>query len=224
MIQFGFVRRMGHIGGALGMLLIAGCDRALDPEICPPIGVGDLVISELRGKQPPPPSPPPVPPPPPDNQGQWIELYNAGGADVDLEGLALMLRRLDGSSEGRILVRRPLTVAAGDRVVLSFFSDDARAPHTDYGWFPDFKNSSGEAQSIFDSGVIDVEACGLRIDRLVIDDLPASGTWSLGVEPPDATANDDPAAWCNDVTPESPPAIVGMPGTPGESNTPCVTP
>jgi hypothetical protein len=41
--------------------------------------------------------------------------------------------------------------------------------------------------------------------------LPDSGTWSLGVEPPDDAANDDAAAWC-DAT---------APGTPGESNPPC---
>lgn len=221
MIQSVFVRRVVHIGGALVWLLVAGCERPLDPEICPQIGVGDLVISELRGKQPPPADV--EPPPPEDNQGEWMELYNAGGGTLDLYGLAIVLRKLDGSSEGLVRVRRSLTVAAGDRVVLSFYTDDARAPHTDYGWFPDFPDSAGEAQSIFDSGVIDVESCGLRIDRVVVD-LPSSGTLALGVEPPSAAANDDAAMWCNDTTPESAPTIVGMPGTPGASNNPCVTP
>ncbi len=197
----------------LAVLLAGGCGRELDDDICPPIGVGDLVVSEVRGEQ------------SDDNsnldQGQWVELYNASGGSVDLHGLQLLFRKVDGSDEGRVIVRRSLVVAAGERVILSWFGDDGLPSHVDYGWFPDFLNSSGNAQSLFDNGVIDVLACELRIDRVRPEALPSAGTWSLGVEPPDETANDDAAAWCTDATDDVDPATIGLPGTPGASNRPC---
>lgn len=213
-LQSALVRRVVHIGGALALL--AACERPLEPAICPPIGAGDLVISELRGAQ----SGNNI-----DNQGQWIEVYNASGGEVDLRGLELLLRRPDGSDEGRILVRRTLTVAAGDRVVLSFFPDASHPAHTDYGWYPDFVGSDREARSLFDTGVVDLLGCDdLRIDRVIIPDLPSTGTWSLGVEPPDAAANDTSTSWCPDLTDDADPNTLGLPGTPGASNPPCPTP
>lgn len=210
MIQSAFVRRALHIGV---MALLGGCERELEPAICPDIGAGDLVISEVRGLQ-----------SDTDTQGQWIELYNASGAAIDLRGLALLLRKVDGSDEGKVLVRRSVTVAPGDYVVLSYFDDVARPAHVDYGWLPDFINADGDARSLFSAGAIDVLACDLRIDRVVSDDLPGSGTWSLGVAPPDATANDADAAWCVDTTDDTDPATLGLPGTPGASNHPCPSP
>lgn len=211
MLQSVLVRRVVHIGGALAFL--AACERPIDPAICPPIGAGDLVITELRGAQ----SGDAI-----DNQGEWIELYNASGGEVDLHGLELLLRRVDGSDEGRILVRRPLTVAAGDRVVLSFFDDATHPPHTDYGWYPDFLGSDRQAHSLFDNGAVDLLGCDdLRIDRAIVADLPATGTWSLGTDPPDAAANDTATNWCADVTDDADPNTLGLPGTPGASNPPC---
>jgi hypothetical protein len=209
------VRQVLYIGGLAGVLvgLVGACERDPEADVCPPVGVGDLVISEVRGKQ------------TDDNsnldQGQWIELYNASSGSVDLHGLQLRLVKFDGSGDARVIVRRSLTVGAGERVVLSSFSATALPAHVDYGWYPDFLNSSGVAQSLYDSGVIDVLACDLRIDRVRIDGLPSAGTWSLGAEPPDADANDDAAAWCTDATDDTDPSTIGLPGTPGASNHPC---
>ncbi len=212
MLRCLFVRCATQIGGVLA-ILVTGCEREPAPDICPQIGVGDLVVSEVRGEQ------------TDDNsnldQGQWIELYNASSGAIDLHGLQLLFRKVDGSAEGRVIVRRPVSVAAGARVVVSWFPDDALPAHVDYGWNPDFLNSSGNAASLFDNGVIDVLACDLRIDRVRPEDLPAAGTWSLDVEPPDATANDDAAAWCTDSTDDADPGTIGLPGTPRASNHPC---
>lgn len=202
------MRRVVLIGVGL-----CSCAREPEEDICPPIGVGDLVVSEVRGEQ-------------TDdnsnlNQGQWVELYNASSATIDLRGLQLLFRRVDGSDEGLVIVRRSVTVAAGQRAVLSSFPDDGLPAHVDYGWFPDFLNSSGNAASLFDNGVIDVLACNERIDRVRPEDLPSAGTWSFGVEPPDATANDDDMLWCTDATDDSDPGTIGLPGTPGASNHPC---
>ena len=77
------------------------------------------------------------------------------------------------------------------------------------------------ATSLPDSGDVRVEACGVLIDRVVWTDLPDSGTYALGLAPPDATGNDTAGNWCTDATDDTDPTTIGLPGTPGESNHPC---
>jgi hypothetical protein len=201
------------VGALVFGVSASGCAREPDQDICPAVGVGDLVVSEVRGEQ------------TDDNsnldQGQWVELYNASSATIDLRGLQLLFRKVDGSDEGRVIIRHSVEVAAGDRAVLSSFDDNALPAHVDYGWYPDFLNSSGNAASLFDNGVIDVLACDVQIDRVRIEDLPSAGTWSFGIEPPDAAVNDDVDLWCTDATDDTDPGTIGLPGTPGASNHPC---
>ncbi|HUQ07181.1 MAG TPA: lamin tail domain-containing protein [Kofleriaceae bacterium] len=203
-----------------------GCDREPEPELCPPLAEGDLVVSEIRGEQtvkdmivqmgdP----PMPVEVDIPDPYGEWIELYNASGSSIDLYGLQLRFLELDGSNEGTVIVRRHLDVAAGERVVLSYFPDGDLPAHADYGWFPDFLGSDGQAHSLFDTGVVDVYACGTRIDRVRPDGLPSNATWSFPAEPPDVTANDESLTWCDDGTGATDTEYAA--GTPGEVNRPC---
>ena len=203
--------------GALGAIhLLAagatGCERDMVPAICPAAGAGGLVITEIRGNQSGTTS---------DTLGQWIELYNASGGDLDLEGLTLDLRRLDGSDQGLVRVRRSLPVAAGAYVVLGRFDDATRPAYVDYGWAPDLLTSSGQLRDIVSAGAIDADACEQQVDRVVFEALPAAGTYALGVSPPDADANDAAAAWCTDASDDDDPITRGLPGSPGEANPPC---
>src|SRR5262249_61788322 len=75
--------------------LAAACARDPLPEACPDLAVGDLVISEIRGPQ----------SGGSDTLGQWIEIYNASGHVVELQGLSLRMQHLDGSGDVTILVR-----------------------------------------------------------------------------------------------------------------------
>ena len=65
-------------------------------------------------------------------------------------------------------------------------------------------------------------------DRALVtyDGLPSQGSHSFGGDQlPDAQANDDDTGWCNDrtePTPEQSAFNLGVPGTPGEENRPCV--
>jgi hypothetical protein len=215
------VRRVMQLGGVTALLFCGGgaCDREAEPELCPPLAEGDVVISEIRGEQSVKRTPDPDDQPIADPFGEWIEIYNASGAPVDLYGLQLRFLELDGSNEGTVIVRRHLDVAAGDRVVLSYFPDDARPAHADYGWFPDFLGSDGQAHSLFDTGVIDVHACDTRIDRVRPDGLPSNATWSFPTEPPDVAANDETLVWCDDGTGATDTEYAA--GTPGEVNRPC---
>jgi len=177
---------------AVVLIAAAGCVRAPAKAECPSLGAGDLVVTEIRGDQ-------------DDTLGPWVELYNASGDSVDLLGTQVRFRKLDGSSESDVLVRRSLEVAPGAYTVLGLFPDDNTRPaFVDYGFAADFHNTW------LTSAAIDVNACSQLVDRAIYNSLPAVGTFSLGTQPPDATSNDFPASWCTDAT-----------GTPQQANIPC---
>lgn len=204
------------------VLIGTGCERAMESEVCPELTAGDLVVTEVRGRQ-------SDVDDLPASGGQWIEIYNASGSALDLRGLHVWFRSLDGSSQPEILVRESVDVAAGGYVVLggSEVVDDPPATF-DYNWYPDFTSADSDNDSdqdaedrdLLDTAVVDLEACGVRIDRVVYQDLPPSGTYSLGGDP-DAARNDDEQAWCVDTTDDADPSTTGLPGTPGEANHPC---
>lgn len=162
-------------------------------DTCPDVAPGDLVVTEVRSDD-------------DATNGSWVELFNASGRSLALEGLKVRFRKKDGSGEFPALVRRPLTVAAGDYVVLGRYFDNQRPAHVDYGFLDDY-----EGQWL-GAAAVDVEACGERIDLAQYDVLPEEGTFSFGGTPPDAVTNDDSRNWCTDPTPD---------GTPGAENTPC---
>lgn len=183
----------------IALLVGSGCTRDPADAECPDVAAGDLAVTEIRGPQ------------DEDALGTWIELYNASGKQVDLGGLKIRFRKKDGSSEVDVLVRRSLPVAAGAYTTLGLFADDETRPaYIDYGMQGDFH------ASFLPAAAVDVEACGVLIDRAVYDVLPDMGTYSLGGEP-SADNNDLPVKWCTDAT-----NVSGTyPGTPGEANIPC---
>lgn len=185
----------------------SGCVADPLPSICPAVAVGELVITEIRGPQ-----------STPDTRGQWIELANASGAPLDLHGLHISNYQLDGTNEIDAIIRFRRELDADERFVVGLFDDSDRPEWVDYGFGEEW------ASDVQSDGVIELRACAEVIDDVVVHDLPTVGTWSLGVEPPDAEANDDEDAWCNDVLPppEGPMTELGTPGTPREANHPCV--
>lgn len=170
-------------------MVAAACTRDEAPPICPEVATGELVVSEIHD----------------DHGVAWVELYNASGRALDLEGVRVVFHRTDGTSDIATLIRHSLPAAAGAYTVLGDAGDDDRPDYVDYGFAGDWHDAAW-----LDSAAIDVEACGARIDRVLYSNLPTAGTYSLGVAPPTAEANDLPAKWCID------PA-----GTPQEANAPC---
>jgi hypothetical protein len=183
--------------GLIALALTAGCVRESVPAECPDLTAGELVVTEVRGPQ-----------NPEDALGVWIELYNASGSTVDLQGTKIRFRRKDGSSEVPVIVRRSVTVPVGSYAVLGLVNDDGSRPaHIDYGFAGDFH------VGFLAAAAVDIEACGTRIDLASYDVLPKTGTFSLGgAQAPDADQNDVPAAWCTNAAPE---------GTPKQANPPC---
>lgn len=160
------------VGSALLAVAVAGCVREPAERLCPDVEVGALVVSELGAA--------------PRGEPSWIELVNATADELDLRGVGVRLRRLDGGAEQRILVREALFVGAGAPVVLRL-----------------------EA-SFYAAGALRVESCEDELDLVTYAQLPAQGSLSLGEQPPSASGNDRPEAWCVDAQ-----------GTPAERNRPC---
>ncbi len=189
---------------AFAIVSVVGCTRDPEDALCPKIASGDLVVTEVHGPQ----------SPEDAINGDWIELYNASGRDLDLLGLRVRFRRKDGSTEIPVIVRDSVNAGAGSYTVLGLFNNDATRPqHVDYGFAGDFTESSWLA-----AAAIDVESCGTLIDRSTYDVLPKMGSFSYdGAMMPDANANDDLRNWCTN------PAMIGSsyPGSPKAANPPC---
>lgn len=193
---------------ALLAVCIAGCGREPTEEICPDVQAGELVLTELRGPQ-----------SGADTYGQWIELFNATDAALELRGLQIAFTPGDGSDPLRLIVRRDLELESEGYVVLGRAELDDVPAHMDYGFGPEFDDG------LDPSGVVDVEACDEVIDRFVYLELPVEGSYAFdGSKPIDADANDDESCWCadtNEAPPDGPMTEIGLPGTPGEENPPC---
>jgi hypothetical protein len=173
---------------------VAGCERDPAEHICPDVADGGLVVTELSRD---------------DNLGQWMEIYNASGVDLDLAGLVIRLRSLDGSRDDRILIRAPVSIGVDGYAVVAL---GTMAP----GAFVDYLAGTDAGMDMPSTGAIDVDACDDLAAMAFADQLqfrnglPATGTYSLGLSPPTAIGNDMEANWCTDPV-----------GTPGEENNPC---
>lgn len=193
-----------------GLVICGACTREPAEELCPAAVAGDLVVTELRADQ-------------GGTYPQFVELYNASGLTLDLEGTVVDVLSIDGGTHLRLLVRAPLPVADGGYVALSDAATLEGRPYLAYTFGADFEQN-GTHKDLPSAGRITVSACGETIDQLDFEGVPSEGTYSLGADPPTADANDVDGAWCADTTPSSDTTEIGLPGTPGAANTPCVTP
>jgi len=202
-----------HLACSIAFAAGLCCARAPLERICPALAPGDLVVTEIRGKQ-----------DDVDTYGEWIELYNATDEPIPLGGISVNLIKLDGSGDFHFLVRDPdVEIAARDYAVLSG-TVAADKPFTTYAF------GDEEDASLYDGAFVEIYSCEDEVDRMLYRSLPDQGTWSLdGASEPDAEDNDstDDPIWCVDATPADPmgPMIeFGIRGTPGEANRPCPHP
>jgi hypothetical protein len=91
---------------------IGACVRPPLPEVCPGLAPGDLVLTEYRGPQ-------------TGSYRQWIELYNASDAPIDLAGISLHFEPLDGGEGSRFLVTCHVRPDADNEVSAKIFSPKA---------------------------------------------------------------------------------------------------
>ena len=186
---------------------MSACVRPPLDTGCPRIQPGALVLTEFREDQ-------------AGSYRQWIELYNASEEPIALAGLRVAFTRNDGKPAGAFIVRdEGLVVEPGDYVVLG--SDDPeRAAYLDYSYLVDWYSPSNPAnpRDLPKGGLVDVQACGRLIDRVVLRNLTEMGTTFWPGEP-SAADNDEGAEWCVDDFTTS--TGIGVFGTPGEANPAC---
>lgn len=195
-----------------------GCVREQLPDICPSVDEGELVISELRGPQ-----------DGDDSFGHWVEVYNAAGKTVDLQGMTLRLRS-SGGDELEFFVRESVEVPAGGHAVIGPGSPDDHPNWMDYaiGW--DISGGDPEMDEYpldfmrFTAAFVELEACDELIDEVFFESLTPMGTLACGNAdaPPTADANDETTAgcWCVDSGDAGGQPLfgVGLPGSPGGAN------
>ncbi|MBC8070442.1 MAG: hypothetical protein IAG13_19070 [Deltaproteobacteria bacterium] len=164
--------------------------------------VGDLVITEIFAD-----------PAGADEGKEWFEIYNATGAAQDLAGVVLLRSKTDGTA-AKEHVLGELAIDVDGYVVLGGVLDEVRPDHVDYAFGPDL----GDLPNT--SGLLSI-GCGeegteFDIARWEAASEDASRGFD-GARTPDATANDEIAAWCDATTPFTDELL----GTPGARNDAC---
>jgi hypothetical protein len=170
-------------------------DKCVDDLI-----VGDLVITEIMGN----------PDACADSACEWIELYNASGGSVDIDGLVL---EDDGGNTATVVSGS--VFAAGSYIVLAI-GDSTTWAYT--GFTPDgFYGSSMALGNSGDSVLIENSAMILDAS-FVYATAVAGESYNLDIGALDEVSNDDAANWCLSTT-----AIgsTGDYGTPGAVNESC---
>lgn len=164
---------------------------------------GDLVITEIMQN----------PLAVADTAGEWIEIYNATTAAVDLNGLVL---KDDGTDSHTLTAAMPLLVAPGEYFVLGNNGD----PATNGGVAVDYVYAAFSLANGDDEVVLVSD--GVEVDRVAYDGGPLfpdpnGRAMSLDASKTNAVDNDLGDNWCE--------AFViygaGDLGTPGAANPPC---
>ena len=143
-----------------------------------------------------------------DNAGEWFELYNPTGADIDVEGWTVQ----DNGSDSFVIANgAPLLVPAGGYLVLGNHADTT----TNGGVAIDYE-FSGMYIGNSDDELVLIDALGNEIDRVEYDGGPVfpdpTGA-SMALQDP-ALDNSDGVNWCTASTPYG----AGDLGTPGAAN------
>jgi hypothetical protein len=194
------------------------CDGVDAPYILSDLAAGDLFFSELGIK----------PGTVTDANGEWFEVYNDSGGQVDLDGLYVYESNSTGSFNGDFTVSGELLIESGGYVV--FGSNDDTATNgdvpVDYEWdnTSDIKlNNQGETLAMAESSSLtvvfdDVTWDGGNASTDYWPDTTVGGdTLNLDSGHFDADQNDHPGHWC------VPTGTFGDGdyGTPGAANESC---
>ncbi len=152
---------------------------AVIPNQCTGRNPGDLVITEFMAN-----------PGGTDSGKEWIEIYNATGAAIDLEGLSLRYSRADGSSAKSVTLSAAL-VPSKKYFTLGDAPATELPAHIDYGY--------GSAITLGNTdGNISLYCGTTLVDEIIYTRVKDNASRSFdGSLAPDALANDDEGAWCD---------------------------
>ncbi|NVB36201.1 lamin tail domain-containing protein [Pseudenhygromyxa sp. WMMC2535] len=204
-------------GAAFGLFALA----ALGPLGCPSddgesadeaggdcsLLAGDLVITEVMAD-----------PEGSDDGQEWLEVYNASGAAIELEGVTLVYAKADGSGTKTHTIARSMSLGAGEYVVFGGVLDELAGGESivDYGYadeLGDFGNGGGYLAVRCEDGS--------TVDEIYYDEASSGASRAFdGALSPDAAANDSLGSWCDSTSEFDGPEALG---TPGAANDPCGT-
>lgn len=187
------------------VLGVSGCGREaiVGSSDCNDRAPGDLVITEVHAN-----------PAGSDGEGEYIEIFNASGAPLELEGLTLTVSRSDGGGAKSHRFASAL-IGTGAYFVAGNAPVDSMPAHVDYSY------GSGLGSLRNSDAVVSI-ACGDRlIDRMSYERTLDGRALELdGRFAPDHELNDEADHWC--ATPEGTGELSGgNVGTPGAANTRC---
>ena len=204
-----------------------GCGGACGPcpvnEVCEPGGCkaylakpGDIVITEIKAR----------PGTEPQTLGEWFEITNTTGVDLDLAGWELNAWGADDSSKEYHTIAAPLVIPAYGILVFAYDGN----PANNGGIVPDYVYATpGDASEVRLSESTHLSLIGppqlemfdlideVSFDPETLPTDPARST-SLDASKTTATQNDDPSSWCL----SGAPLPGGGYGTPGLANESCL--
>ncbi len=170
------------------------------------ITVGDLFVNEVMNN----------PSPVADEQGEWFELVNTSGRDLDLDGLTISDE--DATSPQSFTVSGRLVVPAGGYVVFANNADSA----SNGGLSVDYAFDGTSFQLGNDSDEIVLSIDGVNIARLAYTEDWAGNAkgYSMTLDADKLTAADadQETSWCNATSSFG---SDGQFGTPGATNDDC---
>jgi len=187
-----------------------GLDDDCDGSIDEPVAVaGTVVITELMFD----------PASVTDSSGEYVELFNVTGSDIDINGWTL---RDDESDRHVILNGGPLIIPAHGFLVLGVLADselNGGVP-VDYEYGYDFDLDDIADEVILEDG-------GTVVDQVRYDlrtGWPLKTGHAMNLDPTafDAAANDSASNWC-EATTYIPPGMYTDYGTPGTTNDSCLS-
>ena len=184
------------------------CDGTDDPYAVTDLLDGDLVITEVMQN----------PAAVADADGEWFELWNNSGGDIDLDGLYVYDESSPGVVNTDFTVSGPLLFGDGEYLVLGKADDTAingGAP-VDYAYGSAMALSNGSDELI----LTDSDAAGTELDRIEWDNgltFPDPTGASMSLCPSAEGINDDGLDWTEALSRYGD----GDLGTPGAANDGC---
>ena len=178
---------LGALGGTVATLA-TGCGPGDDTgaDACAGILAGDLVITEVFADADAPPGGSGA-----DEGKEWVEIYNASTAPLDLNGVVVNHSRPDGSS-GKAHIMATVTVAAGGYLVLANTLPTLVPAWADYGYASDLGDLYNQ-----DGGKFTLMCGPTEIDHATYEQVEPGHSRSLdGGRAPDYQVNDDVGNWC----------------------------
>jgi hypothetical protein len=178
------------------LVALAGCGPGAPPTCADPVAPGDLVITEIfasytAGA---------------DAGHEWFEIYNTTDHPIELTGLTVTSSRADGTAGKDHVVGR-ITVAPDQYFTLGDAAPDALPGYLSYGYGADLGALSNTG------GKLALHCAATEIDAATYDAVTAGHARELSAaQPPDASANDDPALWCDAHDGAFEPGNYGTPG------------